>query len=83
MLVPGVYEAHPRHVGHGRRPVHVGVAHQGEDQVHPLGDESLGQNVGDKKLAHARLSPIAEEALQPRTECSPNELATAELAGGG
>ncbi|HEY8874917.1 MAG TPA: hypothetical protein VIM52_17945 [Stellaceae bacterium] len=52
VLVAGVDQPRPLVVGHRRRPVHVRVAHQGEQHVGALGGEGLGQNVANLVVAH-------------------------------
>jgi len=53
MLVPGMHEPHAVVLGHGVRPMHVGVAHQGEHGVDPFGDERLGKDFVDWQLHRA------------------------------
>ena len=67
MLVAGVDQPRILIVGHRRRPIHVGVAHQGEQCVDTLGRESLRQDVGDLVVAHP-VFPLAKKSClsQPR-----------------
>ncbi len=52
MLVPGVDQPCGLVVGHCRRPIHVGVTHQGKQRVYPFGGKGLRQYVGNLVVAH-------------------------------
>ena len=56
MLVARMHHLHAGQLRHRHRPVHVGVAHQGEQRVDALGREGAGQHVGHLQLAHLGVS---------------------------
>ncbi len=66
MLVAGVDQPDLLVVGHRGRPVHVGVAHQGEERVDPLGGKGLRQDVRNLVVAHCA-------SLFPKKICRSHE----------
>ena len=52
MLVPDGERVHAVEVLHGRGPMHVAVAHQGEMGVDAFGREGMGQRFVDRQVAH-------------------------------
>src|SRR5258708_34791734 len=66
MLVARMDQADFVVVGHRRRPIHVGVTHQGEERVDPLGGEGLGQEIRNLVIAHCA-------SLFPKKTCRSHE----------
>ena len=88
MLVPRVDEPHARQARHRRRPVHVGVAHQREQDVGALGGEGLREHVGHLVSPSRRSLPLKtcsarRKARHSRPMAPPRSAAAVRCRSGG